>query len=128
MEPIKKEKLILPKSIKVIIVVCLFITLASSAFAVYLYFKMSKANPVVSDKVEKVGDIVERVGKLIELPTGEEPTFATVKDPSKLQNQPFFAHAKEGDQVLVYSLAKKVILYDPVANKIIEVAPLNTKK
>jgi hypothetical protein len=32
-------------------------------------------------------------------------------------------NAKTGYKVLVFSVAKKAILYDPVLNKIIEVAP-----
>jgi hypothetical protein len=67
---------------------------------------------------------VAAVGKLIVLPTDEQPTLATVVDPSKLKNQPFFAQAQKGDQVLIYTNARKAILYSPTANKIVEVAPL----
>jgi hypothetical protein len=59
------------------------------------------------------------------LPENEQPTIATVTDPSKLSGQSFFAHAKVGDRVLLYAAAKKAILYDPNINKIIEVAPIN---
>jgi len=55
----------------------------------------------------------------------EVPTVATVQNPEKLKDQPFFAQAKAGDKVLVYSIAKKVYLYDPVNNIIVNVAPLS---
>ncbi len=74
---------------------------------------------------EEVQGLVERVGRLIILPEGEEPTIATVSDPQKLQGQSFFANAKVGDKVLIYTNAKKAILYDPVEDRIIEVAPVN---
>ena len=59
------------------------------------------------------------------LPKDETPTLATVSDPEKLKDQRFFVNAVKGDKVLVYSLAKKAILYSPSLDKIIEVAPVN---
>ena len=74
---------------------------------------------------EEVALVVQQVGNLMVLPEGEEPTLATVTDLEKLQGQPFFVKAKVGDKVLLYAKAGKAILYDPVANQIVEVAPLN---
>lgn len=70
--------------------------------------------------------IIAKVGALIELPKGETPTIATVTDPSKLQDQAFFANAKAGDIVLIYTGAREAYLYDPVQNKLVEVAPITT--
>ena len=72
---------------------------------------------------QEVRALVARVGQLIVLPD-ETPTVATVTDPEQLQERPFFANAKKGDKVLIYTTARKAILYDPVAHKIIEVAPV----
>ncbi len=72
-------------------------------------------------------DIISRVGKLIVLPEGEEPTIATVTDPEKLQEQAFFARAKVGDKVLIYTQARKAYLFDPQANILLEVAPLTAE-
>lgn len=77
---------------------------------------------VAQDEVRK---LVVEVGKLIDLPTSEEPTVVTVTDVSKLASQPFFAKAKNGDKVLIYTNAKKAILYDPQTKKIIDTAPIN---
>lgn len=73
---------------------------------------------------EEITDIIERVGLLIDLPKGEVPTVATISDPEKLRDQPFFANAKVGDKVLLYTQARKAYLYDPERNKLIEVAPI----
>jgi hypothetical protein len=69
--------------------------------------------------------LVEAVGKLMELPPGEQPRLATVTDITQLAGQPFFAHAKNGDKVLIYTQGGKAILYRESINKIIEVSPVS---
>jgi hypothetical protein len=110
----------------VLTLVLLLTTIGSSALAYSYYAQLNtlKSNPQKAAQQE-TKELVAAVGKLIVLPTDEEPTVATVADPSKLQDQPFFAKAKQGDRVLIYTNARKAILYDPVANKILEVAPVN---
>lgn len=68
--------------------------------------------------------LIEKVAAIYDVPKDEEPTIVVVNDLTPLKNQAFFARAKVGDRVLVYNIAKKAILYDPRANKIIEVAPI----
>lgn len=63
----------------------------------------------------------------IELPVDEKPTIATVTDITKVKDQPFFAHAQNGDKVLLFSKAGKAILYRPSTKKIIELAPIDLK-
>lgn len=75
---------------------------------------------------QEVKDVIAAVGKHIVLPKGEEPTVATVTDPEKLKDQAFFANAKEGYKVLIYTQARKAYLYDPTRDKLIEVAPITT--
>jgi len=104
-------------------------TAISLAGAVYFYARWNSLqnDPQASlqDTVNETNKLVADVGKLLVLPEGETPTIATVSDLEKLKSQPFFANAKNGDKVLIYTNAKKAILYDPVAHKIIEVAPIN---
>lgn len=68
--------------------------------------------------------LIKKVGQIIELPN-ETPTVATVVDVTKLKDQPFYAKAQNGDNVLFFPQAKKAILYRPSSNKIIEVATFN---
>ncbi len=104
------------------------LALAGLVLAGYFYFRYQDAqaklaNPGVAS-AEQTKTLIERVGKLMELPTGEEPTIATVTDRERLKDQQFFAKSENGDRVLIYTQAKKAILYRPEINKIIDVAPL----
>lgn len=72
----------------------------------------------------ELAKLVERVGEHILLPQGEQATIATVSDVTKLRDQQFFAQADNGDKVLIYSKAKKAILYRPSLDKVIEVGPV----
>ncbi|MBX4191596.1 MAG: hypothetical protein KW804_02225 [Candidatus Doudnabacteria bacterium] len=111
---------------KSLIGIAVFLLLAASGTSAYYYkqYNALKNNP---NKVaqDETAATIAAVGKLIELPEGEQPTLATVTDPDKLKNQAFFAKAQKGDKVLVYTGAKKAILYSPANNKIVEVAPVN---
>jgi hypothetical protein len=114
------------KGIKILIIGLVLFLIASLYFVYYFYSKtklISNDSRALSEV--QVSDVVNRVSKHIILPQGETPTLATVSDPSQLQGQAFFAKAKKGDQVLVYINAKKAILYDPVQDKIIDIAPIN---
>lgn len=117
------QKIKLSKIGNIIVVLFAVILIVSVGTSVYFYRK-SNSNP---QKVagSDLTETVEKVGKLMVLPVDETPTMATVSDPAKLKDQPFFANAKAGDKVLIYSNARKAILYSPTLNKIIEVAPVN---
>ena len=110
-----------------ILPVLLFVALVIvSAAAAYLYWQVTelKKNPQAVAQQESQR-IIDKVSKLIVLPTEEVPTIATVSDPELLKDQPFFDQAEKGDQLLIYTNAKKAILYSPSANKIVNVAPIN---
>lgn len=95
----------------------------------YFYAQYQKSQALLKDSTlaakEEGNQLVVQVGKLIELPKDENPTIATVSDINKLKDQVFFAQAKNGDRVLIYGNAKKVILYRPSINKLINVGPIN---
>ena len=74
---------------------------------------------------QEVNSLVTDVGKLIELPKDESPTIATVTDVEKVKEQPFFKSAKNEDKVLIYTNARKAILYRPSEKRIIEVGAVN---
>lgn len=75
-----------------------------------------------------VENLVKKIGKLAELPSGEEPTVATVTDVESVREQSFFKNAQDGDRVLIYTRARRAILYRPSINKVIEVAPITLEE
>lgn len=109
----------------VIFLLLTVLVIALTATSIYFYQRSRRISvgSVGSDSDTKV--LIAEVGKLMFLPENETPTVATVSDPSKLKDQSFFVDAKEGDKVLIYTNAKKAILYDPSAKKIVNVAPIN---
>lgn len=116
----------MPPATKVALALMAVVLLGAVGSAGYFYKQLAevKKNP---NKVaqDEVAATLAAVGKLIVLPEGEQPTLATVSDLEKLKDQAFFASAKVGDKVLIYTNAKKAILYSPTENKIVEVAPIN---
>ncbi len=93
---------------------------ALGAGGMYVYTTYTTGKPA-----GELASIQARLADAMVLPD-EQPTFATVSDVTKLRNQPFFAHAANGDKLLVYGEAKKAILYRPATNKIIEIGPVNS--
>ena len=64
--------------------------------------------------------MMKTISSVIELPS-ETPQVALVSDASQL-NQPFFEKAQNGDYVIVYQQAGKVLLYRPKTEKIVNFA------
>ena len=70
-------------------------------------------------------DLKDKIARLLELPTDETPTVATVVDADKVREQAFFANSRNGDKILLFSTTGKAVLYRPATNKIVEIAPIS---
>jgi hypothetical protein len=73
----------------------------------------------------EVDALVSEVGKLIVLPADEKPSVATITDIEKVKDQAFFKNAQNGDKILIYTNARKAILYRESEKKVIEVGAVN---
>lgn len=96
-----------------------------TAFAITKYpetLGLSKGQVQAQAEVDM---LVAEVGKLLALPSDEKPTVATITDVEKLKEQTFFKNAMNNDKVLIYTKAKKAILYRPSEKKIVEVGAVN---
>lgn len=111
---------------KIIDKVVIVVAVVAVVFGAYFYYQWNliKNNPGAVVQKE-TADLVAKVGRLIVLPEGETPSVATVSDPEMLKDQVFFTKAEKGDKVLIYTTAKKAILYSVTLNKIVNTAPLN---
>lgn len=105
----------------VLVLVVLVLLLGASSY----YFYQKSTNTEQAETAKEVKSLVSAIGKLTLLPNDETPTVATVSDPEALKDQSFFIGAEKDDKVLIYSNAKKAILYRPSVKKIINIAPLN---
>ena len=113
------------KSVIVTFVVLILLALLGSGAGIYYYVQFKTLERRVNDPRAQAKDVLAKVGKLIDLPTGEEPTIATVQDAEKIKNQPFFAKAQNGYTVILYTNTRMAILFDDKNNKIINVGTIN---
>lgn len=123
-----------PKSSKpkLIYLLTAIILLLFGALGFYVYkdhFAPQNKTDNKEQSVQKEIDfLIEKIGKHIILPVGEEPVLATVSDVEKVRNKAFFQQAKNGDKVLIYTKARKAILYRLSTDRIIEVGPVELDK
>jgi hypothetical protein len=96
-----------------------------SGSTIYFERQLALATAPALSAEQKLKILVAEVNKTFVVPTDEMPTVATVSDPTLLKNQPFFANANVGDVILVYTTAKKAILWRPSMHKVVEVSSLN---
>lgn len=114
--------------LKKVVWLVIIIILAAGGYYGYKYYQAKRlADPKYRQaQVDKlVKKVTDNVGKLMILPVGEVPTVATITDVDKLKvDQPFYNDAQNGDQLLVYSTARKAIIYSPKRNIIVNSGPV----
>ncbi len=115
------------KAVKMIVSVLVVFALGAgaTAFAVTKYPEALGLSKGQAQAQAEVDALVSEVGTLLALPSDEKPTVATITDVEKLKEQPFFKNAANGDKVLIYTNAKKAILYRPSEKKVVEVGAVN---
>lgn len=104
-------------SLRIIIAIALLIILIGGSFLAYQRTKKT-------DDLNNVAVIIEKVSRHYKLPESEEPALATVTDKSKIST-PFLNSAENGDKLLIYQDAKKIIIYRPSIDRIIDTGPVS---
>jgi hypothetical protein len=102
------------------------ILLGTTGYFFYQYQRLSQSQIAAQVTAqEEAQKLAEDLGKLMLLPKDETPTVATVTDIEKLKDQLFFKNATNGNKVLIYPNSKLAVIYDPKANLIVNVGPIN---
>ena len=78
-----------------------------------------------SSRGGEVEQLLSEIDRFVELPKDEVPTVATVTDQDKVKEEIFFKNALNGDKILIYTNAKKALLYRPSEKRIIEFSSIN---
>lgn len=99
----------------------LLLTLSALGYLFYLYKELQNPAPLKTE----IQEITEVIGSVYELPQDETPNMATVTDKSKLDNQPFFQKAENGDKILIYPNLGKAFLYRPSSRKVIDITTVS---
>lgn len=110
------------------VAVMTFLLCLALGTAGYFYYQYQNTAEVL--RAQELADLTETIGAMLELPTDETPTLATVTDRDKLAEQPFFRKAENGDKVLIYQESGRAILFRPGVKwyqrgKIIDVTAVN---
>lgn len=123
-EVVKKQKSNFVRNL-ILFLLTLAIGAGGMAYGITQYPKILGLSKGQAQTQTEIDVLLTSVGKLIALPSDEKPTIATVSDVEKIKDQPFFKNALNGDKVLIYTKAKKAILYRPSENKVVEVGAVN---
>lgn len=110
------------KKIIISLLILLILSLASSLYIFGQYKKLLKNADNIGQAESAM--ILNKLSKIIELPKDEIPQLADIIDIDKLKGDPFFSESKNGDKIIIYSKAKKAIIYRLEENKIINVGPI----
>jgi hypothetical protein len=124
---VEKAKRVIPSKRGLIIKIVtglLFIALAVVCVFQFIELQNLRDPDYAAEQAKSDAAVLKaEVAKLMQLPD-EEPTIATVQDISKLANQEFFKDAQDGDKVLIFTVAKKAIIYRESEHKIINSGPI----
>lgn len=111
-----------PKHIRKLTLILTAVVVVLVATTVFLVVQLRAYQKPALTAEERLQQLVAQIGQVAVLPLDESPTVATVVDPSKLRDQPFFANVEAGDQVLIYPVSKRAVLWRPSTHKVVEVS------
>lgn len=93
---------------------------STSALAVYFYRqgKMATKFPLASESLSE-RELLDRVASMVILPKDEQPLIRQVQNAQQYQDRPVLNQAQNGDIMVVYQQASRVIIYRPADQKLV---------
>jgi hypothetical protein len=114
-QPRKRQKAI------ILLSVLLALMVGASILLLMKYRQATSSNPVTQQQ-----QLTDQLSKLIEMPP-DAPVISTVLDSSKLTNKALAARARNGDKLFIFSDSKRLVLYRPSDNKVVDMLNIQTR-
>jgi len=102
---------------KVLTIVIAVVIVALLALSAFLWLKLHNNGEAEARRIQ------EQAGKVMVLPD-EDALVSKVEKADEIRQQPFFANVENGDQVLIFVKAGKIVIFRPSENKIINAGPI----
>lgn len=91
----------------------LLVIVALISLSGFLYYKYQE----VLHKPTASQQLIQYISQTVRLPD-EEPTILTITDKTKLNNALLASRVDNGDQLLLFSKAQQVVIYNPSSKKV----------
>jgi hypothetical protein len=105
----------------------LLLMLLAVAIAVSVLFFVKYRHAVASNPNQERENIVNNIKTSIDLPE-EDPAMSTVIDKTKLTNPTLQARTENGDKLLIFAKAKRLVIYRPSTNKVVDMLTIQDKQ
>lgn len=113
----------------------MLLLLAGAIFGWFKYQETQDQNRQAQAEIERLSNpaesakraedqLIEDVKKVAVVPHDERPTIADVTDAEQLKDQPLFAHIENGDKVLLFTKARRQVIYRPSTKQVITLVTL----
>ncbi|HUB93509.1 MAG TPA: hypothetical protein VMB52_03320 [Verrucomicrobiae bacterium] len=107
----------------VIVSLLTIVLVGSAGFGIYSFHAWR--NAVADNPLTQQQQVTQYVNTIAITPN-ENPQIATVKDASKLTSGALARITKNGDILLIYSQANRIIVYRPSVHKIVDMLSIQT--
>jgi hypothetical protein len=111
-----------PGATKIILIIYIVLSLAAIGFLGFKYWELTNKKAVFSGDAN-VDKILANLKEHMVLPENETPVIVPVKEADQMdQSQSFYQGIQDGDYLVIFSEAKKAIIYRYTEDKIVNIS------